>query len=198
MAEQGSGDEHEVDEENTLYKPPAKKELNEIINADADDPSLIEYKKKLLGSGLDGPVIVEPNNPNFVIVKKLGLLVEGRDEMILDLTGDKDTIKKTSFVLKEGCTYKVRIYFYVQREIVSGLRYKQKAYRAGIKVDQKNVMVGSYGPKPDLQSYTTPEDEAPSGMLARGEYKIDSLFTDDDKNEYLSWEWKLNIKKDWQ
>ena len=41
-------------------------------------------------------------------------------------------IKKKTFILKEGCQYKVKIYFYVQREIVSGLKYIQKSYRKGL------------------------------------------------------------------
>ncbi|XP_050393667.1 rho GDP-dissociation inhibitor 1 [Patella vulgata] len=196
MAEQGT-DDH--DEENTLYKPPAEKKLDEILSADAEDESLKKYKETLLGSAAGGGgTIVDENNPSRVIVQKLGLLVEGRDELYIDLTKDKHEIKKKSFVIKEGCTYRVRIYFYVQREIVTGLKYKQKASRGGIKVDKTNFMVGSYGPKMDLQSFTTPPEEAPSGMVARGEYKMDSQFTDDDGNDYLSWEWKLQIKKDWQ
>lgn len=58
-------------------------------------------------------------------------------------------------------------------------------------------MLGSYPPKKDIQSYTTPSEEAPSGMMARGTYTIVSLFTDDDKNEHLKWEWTFEIKKDW-
>lgn len=60
-----------------------------------------------------------------------------------------------------------------------------------------NQMMGSYPPKPELQSYTAPVEDAPSGMMARGDYKVKSLFTDDDKNIYLSWEWNLAVKKDW-
>jgi hypothetical protein len=56
-------------------------------------------------------------------------------------------------------------------------------------------MVGSYGPKKELQSYTTTMEQAPSGMMARGTYTVKSLFTDDDKNEHLKWEWKIEIKK---
>ena len=58
-------------------------------------------------------------------------------------------------------------------------------------------MVGSYGPKKEIQSYTTAMDQAPSGMMARGSYTVKSLFTDDDKHEHLKWEWKIEIKKDW-
>ena len=58
-------------------------------------------------------------------------------------------------------------------------------------------MVGSYAPKPEIQSYTTPSEDAPSGMLSRGTYHVKSLFTDDDGNEHLKWEWAFEIKKDW-
>lgn len=58
-------------------------------------------------------------------------------------------------------------------------------------------MVGSYPPKAEIQSYTTPFEEAPSGMITRGTYSVTSLFTDDDKNEHLKWDWKFEIKEDW-
>jgi hypothetical protein len=36
------------------------------------------------------------------------------------------------FVIKEGVSYRIRIDFIVQREIVHGLRYVQKTYRLGV------------------------------------------------------------------
>lgn len=60
-------------------------------------------------------------------------------------------------------------------------------------------MVGSYGPRPSEEyEFLTTMEEAPKGMLARGTYHIKSKFTDDDKNDHLSWEWSLAIKKDWK
>lgn len=59
-------------------------------------------------------------------------------------------------------------------------------------------MVGSYAPKLEMQSYSTPVDEMPSGFVARGTYTVKSLFTDDDKNEHLKWEWCFELKKDWE
>lgn len=59
-------------------------------------------------------------------------------------------------------------------------------------------MVGSYPPKKEIQSYTTPSEDAPAGMIARGSYIVSSLFTDDDKHEHLNWEWSFDIKKDWK
>ena len=65
-------------------------------------------------------------------------------------------------------------------------------------VDKMSHMVGSYPPKIELQSYVTPAEDAPSGMMSRGSYTVHSLFTDDDKHEHLKWEWSFEIKKDWK
>ena len=46
--------------------------------------------------------------------------------------GDLTQLKKSPFILKEGVSYRVKIYFYVQREIVSGLKYKQSSHRGPI------------------------------------------------------------------
>ena len=58
-------------------------------------------------------------------------------------------------------------------------------------------MVGSYGPKTEEYTYTTPSEEAPSGLLKRGNYNVKSKFTDDDKFIYAEWEWAFHIKKEW-
>ena len=55
----------------------------------------------------------------------------------------------------------------------------------GVTVDKNTLMVGSYAPKATHHSYTTPPEDAPSGMTGRGSYHVYSLFTDDDKNEHL-------------
>lgn len=132
-----------------------------------------------------------------VIVKSLNLVVEGRDDDTIDLTQDLGVIKTRSFVLKEGVKFRIRIDFLVQREIVHGLKYVQKTYKMSIPVDKMTHMMGTYAPKSDVQSYHTPMEDAPSGLLKRGTYVIQSHFTDDDKNEHLKWEWQLEIKKDW-
>lgn len=68
------------------YKPPAEKTLSEIVSADQDDESLQKYKESLLGSAIANEVIVDDSNPNRVIVKSLSLLVDGRPDMIIDLS----------------------------------------------------------------------------------------------------------------
>ena len=41
------------------------------------------------------------------------------------------------------------------------------------------------------------EEDAPSGMLARGHYNAVSSFVDDDKKTHLQFEWSFDISKDW-
>lgn len=65
-------------------------------------------------------------------MKKLALCVADRPDMELDLTGDLSQLKKQTFVIKEGVSYRIRIDFIVQREIVHGLKYVQKTYRLGV------------------------------------------------------------------
>ncbi|KAL1488906.1 hypothetical protein ABEB36_014693 [Hypothenemus hampei] len=180
------------------YKPPPEKSINELLEIDQEDESLRKYKETLLGQAKAGPIIVEPDNPRKVIVKRLVLVPADRQELSLDLTGDLSKLKKETFVIKEGVSYKIRIEFIVQREIVHGLKYVQKTSKLGIQVDKLTHMVGSYAPKAEIQSYTTPAEDAPSGMISRGSYTVQSLFTDDDKNEHLKWEWTFEIKKDWK
>lgn len=184
----------EIDEN---YKPPPQKTLEELLTLDQEDESLRKYKEALLGSQAE-KIIIDANNPKNVIVKRLALLVTDRPDMVLELDGDLSQLKKQSFSIKEGIQYKIKIEFYVQREIVHGLKYVQKTSRLGVPVDKMTQMVGSYPPKKEIQSFTLQNfEEAPSGLLARGEYSVSSLFTDDDKFEHLKWEWSLKVEKDW-
>ncbi|KTF80493.1 hypothetical protein cypCar_00009316 [Cyprinus carpio] len=183
------------DSESVDYKPPAQKSLQEIQELDKDDESLRKYKEALLGNC---NVIADPNVTN-VQVTRLTLMCETAPApLTLDLQGDLESFKKQSFVLKEGVEYRIKISFKVNKEIVSGLKYVQQTYRKGVKIDKSDYMVGSYGPRPNEYEFLTPLEEAPKGMLARGTYNIKSKFTDDDKHDHLSWEWNLNIKKDWK
>ena len=185
--------DNEEIEETPGYKAPAQKSVQEIQQLDADDESLVKYKQQLLAGA--GEVLDEGGEN--VVVKQLAIKVEGRDDIKVDLTGDISKLKDKPIVIKEGASYRVEISFRVQREIVAGLKYFQVISRKGIKVDKNAFMVGSYGPKTEVQCYKTPVDQAPSGMISRGHYAVKSKFTDDDKNIFLEWEWSFDIKKDW-
>ncbi|TRY90739.1 hypothetical protein DNTS_004508 [Danionella cerebrum] len=113
------------------------------------------------------------------------------------VAGDLVALKKKNFILKEGVDYRVKIHFKVNRDIVSGLKYVHLTYRKGVRVDKSVYMVGSYGPRLEEHEFMTPVEEAPKGLIVRGSYHIKSCFTDDDKTDHLSWEWNLQIKKDW-
>ncbi|XP_078348166.1 rho GDP-dissociation inhibitor 1-like [Oculina patagonica] len=186
--------EDEEPEETPGYKPPAQKSVDEIQQLDADDESLVRYKQALLG---DLPAGADTSGPN-VQVLKMSVVVEGREDIELDLTGDLSVLKDKPMTIKEGASYRIKITFKVNREIVAGLRYHQVTYRKGIRVDKSSLMVGSYGPKAEPHQYQTPFDEAPKGMIARGHYTLKSKFVDDDKNSFLEWEWAFDIKKDWE
>ena len=210
----------DVEQEDENYQPPPAKSIDELLQSDKDDEALQKYKAALLGSAVagSGAVVVDPEDNRSVILKKLSLVSEGREDSTIDLTDDLAKIKTKTFVIKEGVKFRIKIDFIVQREIVHGLKYVQKTYRwarigqlegqeqwqqffcfrAGIPVDKMTHMVGSYAPKEDVHSYQTPIEDAPSGMLKRGTYSVHSLFTDDDKNEHLKWEWSIDIKKDWE
>ncbi len=78
------------------YQPPAEKTIDDIVKTDAEDEALKKYKATLLGSAVagTGSVVAEPSDPRNVIVKKLALVVEGRPDAEIDLTGDLKDIKK--------------------------------------------------------------------------------------------------------
>ncbi|XP_049924293.1 rho GDP-dissociation inhibitor 3 isoform X1 [Epinephelus moara] len=186
--------EEEEDDRNLNYVAPVQKTLDEIQQLDKDDESLVKYKQTLLGTT---PMLADPNVPN-IQVTRLTLLCDTAPEPItMDLTGDLSALKEKTLTLKEGVTYRLKIYFKVNREIVAGLRYYHVTSRKGITVDKVTYMVGSYGPKAEEIEFLCPVEEAPKGMISRGHYQVTSRFIDDDKNVCLDWEWNLDITKDW-
>lgn len=95
--------EEEVDQflNDEDYKAPPSKSIEELLELDNQDESLRKYKEALLGAQTE-KIIIEPNNPKNVIVKRLALLVPGRPDMVLELDGDLTQLKNQSFVIKEG------------------------------------------------------------------------------------------------
>uniref|UniRef100_A0AAY5JXD3 Rho GDP dissociation inhibitor (GDI) gamma n=1 Tax=Esox lucius TaxID=8010 RepID=A0AAY5JXD3_ESOLU len=182
----------EEDETDLNYNPPAQKSLQEIQELDKDDESLNKYKLATPGS-----VLVYPSIPNVQVTRLTLMCDQAPGPITMDLTGDLEALKKTSFTMKEGVDYRVKIHFKVNRDIVSGLKYVHLTYLKGLRVDKAVYMVGSYGPRAEEHEFMTPVEEAPKGMFVRGSYHIKSHFTDDDKTDHLSWEWNLGIKKDW-
>ena len=46
-------------------------------------------------------------------------------------------------------------------------------------------------------SFIVYENQAPTGMIARGHYTAKTKFTDDDNVTHLMFEWSFDITKDW-
>ena len=121
----------DVEQEDENYQPPPAKSIDELLQSDKDDEALQKYKAALLGSAVagSGAVVVDPEDNRSVILKKLSLVSEGREDSTIDLTDDLAKIKTKTFVIKEGVKFRIKIDFIVQREIVHGLKYVQKTYR---------------------------------------------------------------------
>ncbi|KAF2708839.1 E set domain-containing protein [Pleomassaria siparia CBS 279.74] len=181
------------------FKVGEKKTLDEYHQLDQNDESLRKWKESLgLGTGKD---ISDKNDPRKCIILSLGLEVEGRPDIVIDLKtpGAIDSLKDKPFIIKEGAQFRMKAVFKVQHEILAGLKYLQVVKRMGVSHKMQEMM-GSYGPsteeKPFYEKKFEPET-APSGMVARGHYKAISKFVDDDNVSHLQFEWSFDVKKDW-
>ncbi|THW08813.1 E set domain-containing protein [Aureobasidium pullulans] len=166
---------------------------------DQNDESLRKWKESLgIGSGT---TIGDASDPRKVIIVSLGLEVEGRPDIIIDLSspGALESLKSKPFTIKEGATFRMKARFRVQHQILSGMKYVQVVKRMGIS-NKMQEMIGSYSPnttdKPEYEKKFEAET-APSGMMARGHYNAVSKFIDDDEQTHLKFEWSFDIKKDW-
>ncbi len=144
-------------------------------------------------------MIIEPNEPSRLILKRLVLIPDDHAEIAFSLAGSlTDKFKDSVITLKEGSQYRVKLEFYVQRDIISGLRFVQSSYKGPLRTDKSVYMLGSRAPKGELQEYVGEKEVTPSGMMARGKFNMKSSILDDDKNVYAKWEWTLEIAKDWK
>jgi len=95
----------------------------------------------------------------------------------------------------------MKVIFTVNHEVLSGLKYIQSIKRKGIRVSKDQEMIGSFAPSTkDTPEYVKrfTEEEAPSGMLARGHYEAGVRFADDDNKTHLEFTWSFDIAKDWK
>ncbi|KAK6221667.1 RHO protein GDP dissociation inhibitor [Colletotrichum tabaci] len=191
-------DQQEQEQEQQQHKGTDEHPTNKAT--DENDESLQRYKESLgLGGGKD---LSDASDPRVCIILSLTMESPGRDPVTIDLSspGSEATLKDKPFKIKEGAKFTMVAKFKVQHEILSGLQYVQVVKRKGIKVSKDSEMLGSYAPNTDKQpTYTKrfQEEDAPSGMLARGHYNAISSFVDDDKKTHLTFEWSFDIAKDW-
>ncbi|KAL2830764.1 immunoglobulin E-set [Aspergillus cavernicola] len=182
------------------FKVGEKKTIAEYNELDKNDESLNRWKASL---GLNaGEPIGDPNDPRRCIIKSLALEVEGRSDVLIDVSapGAVDELKNKPFTIKEGATFRIKVTFEVHKDVLSGLKYLQVVKRKGLRVSKDQEMLGSYAPnttgKPIYEKKFQTE-EAPSGMIARGHYNAVSKFIDDDDKTHLEFEWSFDIAKNW-
>ncbi|KAJ5782909.1 RHO protein GDP dissociation inhibitor [Penicillium paradoxum] len=158
-------------------------EYNQLANQsllfpalDKDDEAMNRWKASL---GLNtGEPIADPNDPRKCIIN----------------------LKDKPFKIKEGAKFHIKVTFQVHHEVLSGLKYLQVVKRKGIRVSKDEEMLGSYAPNTTSKvdySKEFNEEEAPTGMIARGHYNAVSKFIDDDDHTHLLFEWSFDIAKDW-
>ncbi|KAF3767091.1 hypothetical protein M406DRAFT_40411 [Cryphonectria parasitica EP155] len=195
-------DDDTMPEETQGYKlSQPKQSLAEYQQMDENDESLQRYKQSLGLTG--GNDLSDPNDPRVCIIHSLTMDSPGRPPITIDLgsPGSEHTLKDKPFKIKEGAKFTMSATFKVQHEVLSGLHYVQIVKRKGIRVSKDSEMIGSYAPNTDktpLYNKKFNEEEAPSGMLARGHYNAVSSFVDDDKKTHLTFEWSFDIAKDWE
>ncbi|KAH9793568.1 Rho GDP-dissociation inhibitor 1 [Citrus sinensis] len=108
--------------------------LKEQIEKDKDDESLRKWKEQLLGS-VDFDNIGETLEPEVRILS-LSIVAPGRNDIVLAVPEDG---KPTGnwFTLKEGSKYSLKFTFEVSNNIVSGLKYTNTVWKAGIKAQNR-------------------------------------------------------------
>lgn len=126
-----SDDNIEDDEQHGVaYQPPKPVALNELLTKDSDDAALNKYKEKLIGNASN--VILEPGDERKVLMRRITLMPDDHPEIVVDLS-KPDKLNDMVISLKEGSSYRVKLEFHVQRDIVSGLKYVQAVYKGPIR-----------------------------------------------------------------
>lgn len=169
----------------------------EVLAQNSGDESLERYKRTLLAGA--SAVAADPLGRQ-VVIRELRIVVEGREDIVIPLATPQDVAAAQAapkLVVKEGCEHVVRVVFSVYGDIVSGLKLTNTVSKLGVRVDRTALMLGSYAPRPEPYTFSTPVAEWPSGMLARGAYGARTTFTDDDKTTHLDFSWGIEIKKEW-
>ncbi|ODV77078.1 E set domain-containing protein [Suhomyces tanzawaensis NRRL Y-17324] len=186
------------------YTVGEKKTIQEYTKLDAEDESLAKWKASLGLSDDSSAYPVKAGDTRKVVVVELGLEFPEQPELkpivinLEDADGNTIAGKEIKFSIKERAVYQLVVKFRVQHEIVTGLKYLHSVKKAGIRVEKLEEPLGSYAPNTKDKPYYErkfPEVEAPSGMLARGNYSATSKFVDDDKHTHLTVPWSFTITK---
>ena len=148
--------DHDSDDDTSSahgYKAPQKVDINAIVSKDEDDESLTRYKQLLLGNSTmntqASTQLVDANDARVVLPMRITLIFDNhKPDVTFDLKGSPEHLHslhaKRSVTIKEGETYRSQLEFYVQRDIVTGLKLINKVLKARtIPVDKSKYMIGN-------------------------------------------------------
>eukprot|EP00123_Amoebidium_parasiticum_P001442 comp12528_c0_seq1/m.7515 comp12528_c0_seq1/g.7515 ORF comp12528_c0_seq1/g.7515 comp12528_c0_seq1/m.7515 type:complete len:181 (-) comp12528_c0_seq1:544-1086(-) len=172
----------------------------EFFEKEKNDPAMIAYLKAL---GIDPDYVPPKDDPRRVVISKIEIIFkDGHEAAVLNVATEEDVkkAKEKPLVIKEGAEYKIRVHFRVQHTVVAGLKIQSTVSKMGKKLQSETEMLGSYPPKSEFGNLDIGGGEfveAPTGMLARGEYKAHMKFIDDDNQCHLDFEYTIKIAKDW-
>lgn len=177
--------------------------VKDIFAKESGDASMLAYFKSL---GLDENYKAPTDDERVVVIKQFEVIFQDGTEPIVlkfETPAEIEAAKKQVVTIKEGCNFKFRVTFRVQHEIVLGFKIHSKVAKMGKTIAKDTEMLGTYAPSVDFKTIEVPRNEwteAPSGAMARGEYKSTMIFTDDDqekgkKHPHLNFEYKLKIGK---
>lgn len=174
--------------------------IADLLSKDSGDAELARYKASLLGVGAaagsgDHPKAKYPADPRLVVLESMRIESAGHPPIVVSLSDLSQ--KQKPYVLKEGVSFSLVLCFYVQHDLVHGLRWTNNVQRYGISVDKTSEMLGSYAPSAKLIQHRLPEEDAPSGMLARGSFTANAKLTDDDGREHANFVYCFDLKKQW-
>lgn len=128
------------------YVAGKKVNMSELMAKDQDDEALQKYKASLLKNanaakckplsfflhfGVANFCRPVPDDPRHIIVESFTLDFGNGHAITID-PSDKSLLEKP-FKIKEASTYRIKIKFYAQHEIVSGLKYMNFSYKHGIR-----------------------------------------------------------------
>nr|GMD66892.1 rho GDP-dissociation inhibitor 1-like [Ipomoea batatas] len=185
-------EEDKLQESITSFTPGPLLSLKDQIEKDKEDESLRRWKEKLLGcleSDLNGQMEAE------VKFHSIGIISSATGEITAPLPINKGQEGAVLFTLKEGSEYQLKLAFTVMHNIVSGLAYTNTVWKGGLQVDQSKGIVGTFAPQKEPYVHTLEKETTPSGILARGVYKANLKFVDDDKRCHLELGYSFEINK---
>ncbi|KAI4326409.1 hypothetical protein MLD38_031728 [Melastoma candidum] len=168
-----------------------------------DNQSLKRWKKQILGKAdVSASAVGCHGATKEPEVRILSLVIQspGRPDLVLPIHDrvSANSRRNSLFSLKEGSTYHTRFTFLVSNSTVPGLKYTYAVWKAGIRVDNTKIQIGSFNPREEAYTHDLPTETIPCGLFARGSYLVRTKFVDDEGRCYMDFSYYFEIRKNWQ